>query len=113
MTAQNPALHGELWFQFVDGLALHVDVYRATEWEGEAVETVEASPLWTPLHALPFDEMWADDRFWLAQVLIERRTFVGKFLFEDDTMLTNEVVWLPAGSLPVFPRPGAATPLHA
>jgi 8-oxo-dGTP diphosphatase len=93
VTAFEPVKHGELWFQFVDGLALHVDVFRATRWEGEAIETPEAIPLWTPLNALPFDEMWADDRFWLAELLIEKKHFTGKFLFDDDTMLSNEVVW--------------------
>lgn len=93
VTALDPVKHGELWFQFVDGLALHVDVFRATRWEGDPAETPEAIPLWTPLDALPFDEMWADDRHWLAEVLIERRCFTGKFLFDDDTMLTREVEW--------------------
>jgi hypothetical protein len=27
-------------------------------------------------------------------MLVERRHFVGKFVFDDDTMLSNEVVWL-------------------
>ena len=94
VTALDPVRHGELWFQFVDGLALHVDVFRATRWEGEPVETPEAIPLWTPLLAIPFDEMWADDRYWLSQVLVENRQFIGRFLFDDDTMLTNDVEWL-------------------
>lgn len=93
VTALNPVHHGELWFQFVDGLALHVDVYRATQWTGEAIETDEAVPLWTPLSALPFDEMWSDDRLWLAEVLIEQKHFVGRFLFDDDSMLSHEVEW--------------------
>jgi 8-oxo-dGTP diphosphatase len=94
VTAFDPVKHGELWFQFVDGLSLHVDVYRATCWRGEAIETPEAIPLWTPLSALPFEEMWADDRFWLAEVLIEKKHFIGKFLFEGDTMLSTEIAWL-------------------
>lgn len=94
VTALNPQHYGELCFQFVDGLALHVDVYRATEWTGEAMETEEAVPLWTPLAALPFEEMWSDDRLWLAEVLIEQKHFVGRFLFDDDTMLTHELQWL-------------------
>ncbi|MES2505516.1 MAG: 8-oxo-dGTP diphosphatase [Verrucomicrobiota bacterium] len=93
VTALSPVKHGELWFQFVDGLALHVDVFRATEWEGEAYETPEAVPLWTSLKELPFDEMWADDRFWLAELLIEKKHFLGRFLFDDDRMLTNEIQW--------------------
>lgn len=99
VTALDPVKHGELWFQFVDGLALHVDVFRASAWTGEAVETPEAVPLWTSLDALPFDEMWTDDRYWLAEVLVEQKHFIGRFLFDDDTMLTNEVTWL-ASSLP-------------
>lgn len=94
VTALDPVKHGELWFQFVDGLALHVDVFRASAWTGEAVETPEAVPLWTSLDALPFDEMWTDDRYWLAEVLVEQKHFIGRFLFDDDTMLTNEVTWL-------------------
>ncbi len=94
VTALNPVKHGELWFQFVDGLALHVDVFRATEWTGEAYETPEAIPLWTSLQALPFEEMWADDRFWLAELLIEQRHFIGRFVFDDDQMRSDEIEWL-------------------
>ena len=98
VTALDPVDHGELWFQFVDGLALPVRVYRATRWEGEAVETPEAIPLWTPLDAIPFDEMWADDRHWLREVLVEKRRFVGRFVFDDDTMLSREIAWLSNGA---------------
>lgn len=94
VTALNPVHHGELWFQFVDGLRMHVDVYVATSHEGEPQETPEALPLWTPLDALPFEEMWADDVHWLAALLVERRRFVGRFVFEDDTMLGHQMEWL-------------------
>lgn len=94
VTALNPVHHGELWFQFVDGLRMHVDVYVATEHTGHAVETPEAVPLWTSLDALPFDEMWADDVHWLGEMLIERKRFLGRFVFDDDKMLRNEVEWL-------------------
>ena len=93
VTALDPVKHGELWFQFVDGLALHVDVFRATRWQGEPVETPEAIPLWTPLGQLPFEEMWADDRHWLAEALVEKKSFIGRFVFDDDTMLSREVLW--------------------
>ena len=93
VTALNPVHHGELWFQFVDGLRMHVDVWIATEHEGGAVETAEAVPLWTSLDALPFDQMWADDEHWLARTLMERHRFVGRFLFDDDTMLWHQVEW--------------------
>ena len=94
VTALNPAHHGELAFQFVDGLRMHVDVFVATGLEGTPVETPEALPLWTRLDALPFDEMWADDVHWLAETLVERRRFIGRFVFDDDTMLSHAIEWL-------------------
>jgi 8-oxo-dGTP diphosphatase len=94
VTAIDPVKHGELWFQFVDGLGLHVDVFVATKHEGEPVETDEAIPLWTSLEKLPLEEMWADDRFWLEDLLVRRRHFIGRFTFDDDTMLSSEMEWL-------------------
>jgi 8-oxo-dGTP diphosphatase len=94
VTAIDPVKHGELWFQFVDGLGLHVDVFVATKHEGEPVETDEAIPLWTSLEKLPLEEMWADDRFWLEDMLVSRRHFIGRFTFDDDTMLSSEMEWL-------------------
>ncbi len=81
---------GTLRFQFVDGLALHVRVFTATAWEGEPQETEEATPLWTPIDQIPYDEMWADDRLWLPQMLAGRR-FDGRFLFEQDRLLAHEL----------------------
>lgn len=95
VTPLDPVKHGELWFDFVDGLKMTVGVYRATRWTGEPTETPEARPIWTPLQALPLDEMWADDRFWLREMLVERRHFLGRFQFDDDTMLSHHVEWLP------------------
>lgn len=93
VTALNPAHHGELWFQFVDGLRMHVDVWVSTRHDGNAVETPEALPLWTSLDALPFDQMWADDEHWLARTLLERRHFIGRFEFDNDTMLSHQMEW--------------------
>lgn len=96
VTAIEPVKHGELWFQFTDGLALYVDVFRATAWEGIPVETAEAIPMWTSVDAIPFDEMWEDDRYWLKEVLVEKKHFVGRFIFDSDDMLAKELTWLTA-----------------
>jgi 8-oxo-dGTP diphosphatase len=93
VTAHDPVKHGELWFQFVDGLAMAVAVFRATQWTGEPQETPEAIPHWTPVNALPLEEMWADDSFWLREVIVDKKHFVGRFVFDDDTMLSHEVEW--------------------
>lgn len=97
VTALHPVKHGELWFQFVDGLRMHVAVFVARSHSGTAVETPEAIPLWTPMNALPFHEMWADDREWLAQMLLEKRVFCGKFVFDGDAMLHCDMDWTPDG----------------
>ena len=79
---------GELRFQFVDGYGIHVHVFRAGEQDGEPTEIDEAAPLWADLDALPFDEMWADDRVWLPHLVAGRR-FSGRFVFDGDSMLDH------------------------
>ena len=34
--------------------------------------------------------MWEDDRLWLP-LLLQKKTFTGRFLFDDDTMLAHEI----------------------
>ena len=60
---------GILRFEFVDGLRLQVQVFTASDGRGELVETDEAIPMWVPIAAIPYDEMWADDRVWLPRML--------------------------------------------
>lgn len=81
---------GELLFQFVDGYSLHGFVFTATGYEGTPTETGEAIPLWTPEDAVPYQEMWADDRIWLPFMLLGH-TFTGRFLFDGDSMLGYDV----------------------
>jgi len=86
------AQYGELSFQFVDGYSTHVVVFRADGFTGELRETEEAVPLLTPLHAIPYSEMWEDDRIWLP-ALLKRQCFRGRFLFEGDVLLDG-AFWL-------------------
>lgn len=90
VTAIDPVEMGELSFEFVDGMRMQVTVFLAHAHEGEAVETEEAIPLWTPIDEIPFGEMWADDRFWLLEML-EGKQFRGWFVFDDDAMLTKRI----------------------
>lgn len=77
---------GELRFQFTDGLALLVHVFRAADLRGEPRESDEATPFWAPLDAIPFEWMWADDRLWFPMML-RREGFDGRFTFDGDTLL--------------------------
>ena len=81
---------GELFFQFVDGLRLHCRVFSAHAFEGEPCETDEALPLWFPVDALPYDQMWADDAVWLPE-LLAGRSFRLRALFDEDVMLGHHL----------------------
>ncbi len=86
VTALNPVRRGDHSFQFVDGYRLYVTVFVATEWTGTPTETDEAIPLWIPFDAVPYDEMWADDVYWLPE-LLAGRDFSTRSVFDGDAML--------------------------
>lgn len=84
------AERGTLHFQFRDGYSLHCTVFLARDLDGEPIETAEAAPMWVPLNAIPYDEMWADDRHWLPH-LLAGRSFEAWFEFDGDAMLSRRV----------------------
>ena len=90
ITVSNLEYCGEHRFQFVDGYSIHVWVYRTRDFTGEAVETREAKPLWVRVDAIPYEEMWEDDRLWLPMVLRGER-FQTRWIFDGDSMLDYEI----------------------
>lgn len=95
---------GILRFQFTDGYGIHVHVFRASGCEGTPAETDEAIPIWAPVDAIPFEEMWADDRLWVPHLLAGRR-FDGRFVFDGDTMLDQALAVDLADATPNPPSP--------
>ena len=77
---------GDNRFQFADGYSLHAHVYSCREFDGEPTETDEADPCWVSLDAIPYDEMWEDDRLWLPLVIKGQR-FTARWLFDGDQMV--------------------------
>lgn len=74
---------GELRFVFGDEPFMHVHVFVAAEHEGEPRESDEAAPAWMPSDALPYDEMWTDDRYWMP-LMLDGAAFHGTFRFDAD-----------------------------
>jgi len=64
-----------------------VYAFLAKTWRGEPVETDEMRPGWFPVEAIPFDQMWQDDAYWLPRVLQGER-LKARFVFGED----NETV---------------------
>jgi 8-oxo-dGTP diphosphatase len=95
VTPIGPRQVGELSFKFRDGLRLHCAVFLADDFSGTPTETDEAVPLWTGVDVIPYDEMWADDRYWLP-LLLRGELFRGTFEFDGDTMCDHRLEVLPA-----------------
>ncbi len=81
---------GELHFQFADGYSLHCVVFLAHDFTGEPIETDEAIPRWFATDAIPYDEMWADDRHWLPAMLAGQ-SFRACFEFDVERMVSMDV----------------------
>lgn len=90
ITPLNPVKMGELWFAMTHIPDIHCHVFMATEWEGEATETDEAVPLWTPIPEIPYDEMWEDDRHWLPHML-DGDKFLARFIFQDEKIVCKQI----------------------
>ncbi len=91
ITPHAPMKLGELRFSMSDCPDILCHVYRSDDYSGIPTETDEAVPLWTALDKIPYHRMWEDDRHWLPLV-IERRSFIGSFVFEGERMLWKEMI---------------------
>ena len=85
--------HGVITFEFQGNPdLLEVHVYSTATFTGEPVESEEMRPQWFETSTIPYNEMWADDIYWLP-LLLEGKTFTGTFLFgPGDSVLSHTVV---------------------
>ncbi len=94
---ESPRKMGELHFAMSDVPDILCHVYLARAYRGVPTETSEAKPLWCRLDDIPFDRMWDDDIHWLP-LMIDGRTFLGRFAFEGESVawkqVETEVVWV-------------------
>lgn len=81
---------GELRFQSDSFPRILGHVFVAYDYEGIPTETDEATPIWTPLDAIPYEEMWEDDEFWLPDV-VAGHSVEGRFIFTGESLLDHQV----------------------
>jgi 8-oxo-dGTP diphosphatase/2-hydroxy-dATP diphosphatase len=86
-------LVGKLNFKFQDGASeeMEVSVFSVTDFDGIPSETEEMRPHWFLKSEVPYDKMWADDKYWLP-LLFAGKKFKGVFEYTDyNIMLSHEV----------------------
>ena len=91
LTVSDLSERAVLQFVFTSGYTLSVTVFTTETYSGELIETDEALPFWCAMTEIPYDRMWADDRYWLPRVL-DAEYVLGQFVFDDDAMLESDIV---------------------
>lgn len=80
-------------------------VYFVYRWEGTPRCSDEMEPVWFPLDALPFDQMWEADRIWLP-ILLSGERLRGTIYFDEDGDHVTGTGFEPAGRVPGMGVPG-------
>lgn len=73
----------EFIFPDQNGWDLFVRVYFVKKWQGEPTESEEMRPAWFKLDTIPYDQMWVDDKIWLARAL-KGEKLKGRFVFAEN-----------------------------
>ncbi|MBI3255858.1 MAG: 8-oxo-dGTP diphosphatase [Candidatus Andersenbacteria bacterium] len=70
---------------------LEVHVFLIEAFTGQVQESEEMRPNWFSLNEIPYEKMWADDPYWLPQVLAGKK-LAATFWFKDiKTLLRHQV----------------------
>jgi 8-oxo-dGTP pyrophosphatase MutT (NUDIX family) len=70
---------------------MHVHAFIATEWTGKASESDEMAPRWFNIDAIPYDDMWSDDPYWLPTVLAGKKISADFKLDESDAIISHTI----------------------
>ena len=70
---------------------LEVNIFKAVDFEGIPTETEEMRPEWFFIKDIPYDKMWADDKYWLP-LFLERKKFSGKVLFDEQNAILEHTI---------------------
>ena len=76
-------------------------VFRTDAFEGDPIETAEASPFWCGWDDVPYDRMWQADRYWLPRVRAHGPVR-GDFVFAGEDLVCRSVRPVVAGALRRF-----------
>lgn len=85
-------LIGNLYFKFQDtGDEMDITVFSVTDFDGIPTESEEMRPQWFHKTEVPYDKMWADDKYWLP-LLFAGKKFNGDFEYMDyNIMISHDI----------------------
>jgi 8-oxo-dGTP diphosphatase len=85
LEVEDPKQLGVLTFYFGEGSEPDwvVYVFRAGTFKGTLRPSREGHLKWHSVDALPYDEMWEDDRHWVP-LMLEGKRFRGEFHFDKE-----------------------------
>lgn len=70
---------------------MHVHIFTASEWTGEPTESDEMAPKWFKESDVPYEQMWADDPYWLPQVLEGKKISADFKLDKQDAIISHDM----------------------
>ena len=74
-----------------------VNIFKATDFSGEPQETEEMKPQWFLVNEIPFEKMWADDKYWFP-LFFAGKKFTGKFVFDGKNNIIEHQLHENSGS---------------
>lgn len=63
-----------------------VHIFKSENFVGNPTESEEMRPQWFEVGEIPFDQMWADNKYWFP-MFFEGKKFKGRFLFEGENII--------------------------
>lgn len=67
---------------------LEVHIFKAENFTGEPTESDEMRPQWFEIGNIPFDQMWADDKYWFDW-LLNNKKFKAEFYFDEADQIVD------------------------
>lgn len=83
VTPRGVEKRGEIHFVFGEDPFMHTHVFHADGFDGEPRESAEAAPVWHDVAAVPYEEMWPDDQYWMP-LFFDDKVFHATFHFDAD-----------------------------
>lgn len=89
VTPRNVERLGKILFHFNTDKQDHlVHFFKATDFEGDLIETDEMKPEWFDEDKIPYNQMWSDDKYWLP-LLLRGQKFTGEFHFDENHQIVK------------------------